>query len=50
MWDTAAYAFGSYYKALRKKSDKAEPLYDCEFTGRLGAVGNSLEMCRGGRL
>ena len=34
VWDTAAYAFGSYYKGLRKKSNKVDPLYDCEFTGR----------------
>ncbi|CAE7037230.1 Herc2 [Symbiodinium microadriaticum] len=34
VWDTAAFAFGSYYKALRQRSDKADPLYDCEFTGK----------------
>ncbi|CAJ1387320.1 unnamed protein product [Effrenium voratum] len=34
VWDNAAYVFGSYYKALRERGQRADPLWDCEFTGR----------------
>mmetsp|Transcript_42003 Transcript_42003/g.97812 ORF Transcript_42003/g.97812 Transcript_42003/m.97812 type:complete len:776 (+) Transcript_42003:83-2410(+) len=34
VWDNAAFAFGSYYKAITSTRQRAYPLYDCEFTGR----------------